>query len=283
MGNGFCATSHKAIMDNLMVFHRQNFRIIGRLDIKGPDLIKGVHMEGLRVMGVPNEFAKKYYQSGVDELLYIDLVASLYGRSNLADIVSATIDDVFVPITVAGGVRSVEDARRLLKAGADKVAINTAAVERPDLLNEIAMEFGSQCLVLSIEAKKQNESYEVFTDCGRESSGIMLREWVEEAIEKGVGEILLTSIDRDGTMKGVDEALLSSIPEDLDVPIIYSGGFSGVSCLAKCKKANVDGMAIGASLHFDRLELSDVKKFALEIDLPVGKSDEGRNYRYPNK
>ena len=269
MGNGFCATSHKAIMDNLMVFHRQNFRIIGRLDIKGPDLIKGVHMEGLRVMGVPNEFAKKYYQSGVDELLYIDLVASLYGRSNLADIVSATIDDVFVPITVAGGVRSVEDARRLLKAGADKVAINTAAVERPDLLNEIAMEFGSQCLVLSIEAKKQNESYEVFTDCGRESSGIMLREWVEEAIEKGVGEILLTSIDRDGTMKGVDEALLSSIPEDLDVPIIYSGGFSGVSCLAKCKKANVDGMAIGASLHFDRLELSDVKKFALEIDLPV--------------
>ena len=269
MVNGRCATSRKAILDSHMMFHRQNFRVIGRLDVKGPDVIKGIHMEGLRVVGTPNVLAKKYYQSGVDELLYIDLVASLYGRSNLADIVSATVEDVFVPITVAGGVRSVEDARRLLKAGADKVAINTAAVERPELLNEIAMEFGSQCLVLSAEAKKQNEGYEVFTDCGRESTGVKLNEWVEEAVERGVGEILITSIDRDGTMKGVDEVLMSCIPQTLDVPIIYSGGFSGASCLANCKWANVDGIAIGASLHFNHQEISDVKKFASDIDLPI--------------
>jgi len=254
-----------------MARHRQNFRIIGRLDVKGENLIKGIHMEGLRVIGDPNAYAKKYYDAGIDELLYIDLVASLYGRSNLADIVSATIQDVFVPITVAGGIRSVDDARRLLTAGADKVAVNSAAVSRPELLNEIAQEFGSQALVLSIEAKSHGDYYEVFTDCGRESSGLKVDEWLTEGVSRGVGEVLITSIDCDGTMKGMDHMLISKISADIDVPIVVSGGFAGNNCLQESCSANIDGLAVGAALHFDRTTIKDIKDNCVTIGLPVRK------------
>ena len=148
-------------------------RLIARLDIKGPNLIKGIHLEGLRVIGDPQEHAKKYYEQGADELIYIDIVASLYGRSKLPEIVSRTAENVFVPLTVGGGIRNIEDVRELLRAGADKVAINTAAVQRPSLINEVSRRFGSQCMVLSIEAKKQSDTmWEVYTDSGREKTGI---------------------------------------------------------------------------------------------------------------
>ena len=148
-------------------------RLIARLDIKGPNLIKGIHLEGLRVIGDPQEHAKKYYEQGADELIYIDIVASLYGRSKLPEIVSRTAENVFVPLTVGGGIRNIEDVRELLRAGADKVAINTAAVQRPSLINEVSRRFGSQCMVLSIEAKKQSDTmWEVYTDSGREKKGI---------------------------------------------------------------------------------------------------------------
>ena len=151
-------------------------RIIPRLDIKGPNLVKGIHLEGLRVLGKPERFARYYYEQGADELLYMDVVASLYGRNSLHDIVRHTAHDVFVPLTVGGGVRSVDDVRELLRSGADKVAVNTAAIKNPELIREIAHVFGSQCLVLSIEAKRQGSgSWEAYTDNGREKTGLDVR------------------------------------------------------------------------------------------------------------
>ena len=178
-------------------------RLIARLDIKGPNLIKGVHLEGLRVLGDPQEYASKYYAQGADELIYIDIVASLYGRSKLPEIVSRTVENIFIPLTVGGGIRNIDDVKELLRAGADKVAINTAAVQRPELISEISRRFGSQCMVLSIEAKKQSDGlWEVYTDSGREKTGIDVVDWAEEGVSKGAGEILLTSIDAEGLGEG---------------------------------------------------------------------------------
>ena len=157
--------------------HTKNVRLIARLDVKGPNLIKGIHLEGLRVIGDPAEHAQRYYEQGADEIIYLDIVASLYGRSNLKDIVQQTANDIFIPLTVGGGIRTIADVDALLKAGADKVAINTAGVRNPDLLTEVANTYGSQCLVLSIEAKRNGNSWEVYTDCGRESTGLDAIEW----------------------------------------------------------------------------------------------------------
>ena len=156
-----------------------NVRLIARLDVKGPNLIKGIHLEGLRVVGDPHEHAVRYYQAGADELIYMDIVASLYGRNNLTDVVRETTADVFIPMTVGGGVRSLNDVEKLLRSGADKVAINTAAVARPELIAEVARRFGSQCMVLSIEAKRNGAGgWEAYTDNGREHTGRDVVEWV---------------------------------------------------------------------------------------------------------
>ena len=168
-------------------------RFIPRLDIKGPNLIKGIHLEGLRVIGDPKEFARRYYEQGADELLYVDVVASLYGRNSLHDIVKLTASDVFVPLTVTGGIRSTDDVREILRAGADKVGINTAATKRPELIREVARKFGSQCMVLSIEAKRIAPGrWEAYADNGREPTGLDVIEWAQRGVELGAGEILLT-------------------------------------------------------------------------------------------
>ena len=188
----------------------QNIRVIARLDIKGPNLIKGIHLEGLRVLGDPHDFAEKYYKEGIDEIVYIDIVASLYGRSKLTEIVKNAAKDVFVPMTVGGGIRSIDDVRDLLRAGADKVAISTAAVENPNLIRDVSRIFGSQCMVLSLEAKKQSDSvWEVYTNSGRERTNINAIDWAKQAEELGAGEILLTSIDAEGTRKEFDLDLIS--------------------------------------------------------------------------
>ena len=175
----------------------RNIRLIARLDIKGPSLIKGIHLEGLRVIGSPNDFALHYYLQGVDELIYMDCVASLYGRNHLGDIIKAAAKDIFVPITVGGGIRSVNDATDILRLGADKVALNTAAVESPQLITSIARRFGNQCMVLSVEAKQINfDHWEVYTNNGRERTGLDVVEWVKKGVSMGAGEILLTSVDR---------------------------------------------------------------------------------------
>jgi imidazole glycerol-phosphate synthase subunit HisF len=241
-----------------------NLRLIARMDIKGPNLIKGVHLEGLRVIGDPQEHARRYYEQGADELLYIDIVASLYGRSKLTEIVRRAAHDVFVPMTVGGGIRSVDDVRDLLRAGADKVAINTAAVRRPELISEVARRFGSQCMVLSIEAKQQAPGrWEVYTDCGRERSGVDAIEWARRGVALGAGEILVTSIDREGTRKGFDVALTRAVADAVQVPVIASGGYGETSHLREVvRDGHADAVAVADALHYQRTDLHALRRAA---------------------
>jgi imidazole glycerol-phosphate synthase subunit HisF len=237
-------------------------RLIARLDIKGTNLIKGIHMEGLRIIGSPNEKARHYYHQGADELLYMDAVASLYNRSHLAELVTEVVQDVFIPITVGGGIRSVSDVKQLLRAGAEKVAINTAAVGHPSLLTNVAESFGSQCVVLSIEAKKRGPgSWEVYVEGGREKTGRDVFEWLEEAVDLGAGEVLITSIDQDGTEKGFDIDLMQRASLISKVPVIASGGMGVPGHAAELlKNTEVDAVAVARSLHYDRLSLPDLRQ-----------------------
>jgi cyclase len=233
------------------------------LDIKGPNLIKGVHLEGLRVIGDPQHFARRYYEQGADELIYIDLVASLYGRNSLADIVRRAAHDVFVPMTVGGGIRSTDDVGALLRAGADKVAINTAAVKRPELITEVSRRFGSQCMVLSIEAKSYGGGrWEVYTDCGRERSGVDVVEWARRGVELGAGEILLTSIDQEGTRRGFDLSLVKAVASEVSVPVIASGGYGKPCHLAEVVSQGADALAFADALHYGRATVAQLREAA---------------------
>ena len=227
-------------------------------------------MEGLRVVGDPQTYATEYYQQGIDELIYIDLVASLYGRSNLHEIVTKACQEIFIPITVGGGVRSVEDAIALLRCGADKVAVNTAAVNRPELLAEISKELGAQCLVLSVEAKRIGAGgWEVLTDCGRERSRLEVREWVKRAEQHGIGEVLLTSVDRDGTKNGFDCDLVEDVCGACSVPVIASGGYGGVADLAPLLRTGPDAVAVGAQLHAQRANVQEIKSECSKLGYKV--------------
>lgn len=246
-----------------MVTENKSVRLIARLDVKGENLIKGIHLEGLRIIGAPQEFARKYYEQGADELIYMDIVASLYGRSNLVDIVRRTAHDVFVPMTVGGGVRTVDDVGNLLQAGADKVAINSAAVRRPSLISEVSRKFGSQCMVLSIEAKRHGiGKWEIYTDCGRERSGLDAVEWAIQGVSLGAGEILITSIDQEGTRKGFDTDLVSAISSIVSVPVIASGGYGAPSHLGPVVAANADAIAIADALHYGRVTIPELRQLA---------------------
>ena len=249
----------------------RNIRLIARLDIKGPNLIKGIHLEGLRVMGSPNEHALRYYIQGADELIYMDCVASLYGRNHLGDIVKAAAKDIFVPMTVGGGIRSVDDATQILRAGADKVAINTAAVANPMLVTEIARRFGSQCMVLSIEAKQVGpERWEVYTDNGRERTRLDVIEWVKRGVAMGAGEILLTSVDREGTRTGFDVALVKSVSTEVSVPVIASGGMGkSEDLLGVVREGGADAVAMADILHYKRAEIGEIRAVAEAAGLGV--------------
>ncbi|ASQ46444.1 imidazole glycerol phosphate synthase subunit HisF [Legionella clemsonensis] len=248
-----------------------NVRLIARLDIKGPNLIKGVHLEGLRVLGNPNEFAMSYYTGGADELIYMDTVASLYGRNNLSDIVKKTAENVFIPITVGGGIRSVDDVKQLLRCGADKVAVNTAATKNPLLITEISRRFGSQCMVLSIEAKRlSNGRWEVMTDNGREHTGMDVVDWARNGQEFGAGEILLTSIDQEGTRKGFDIELIRAVSDAVTIPVIASGGMGKPEdLLSAVHLGHADAIAMADLLHYKRNTLAEVRKMALDNNIHV--------------
>jgi len=248
-------------------------RVIARLDVKGPNLIKGIRLEGLRVMGDPHAFALKYYQQGADELIYMDIVASLYGRNNLVDVVKRTSEDIFIPLTVGGGVRSVEDANTLLRAGADKVAINTAATLRPELITEIAERFGSQCVVLSIEAKKVSERrWEAYTNNGRDHTGLDVVEWAIRGEKLGAGEILLTSVDQEGTRLGFDIDLVKQVASQVNIPVIASGGMGEMSHLEQVvKEGFADAVAVADMIHYNRLSLGEIKIHATQLGVPVGR------------
>lgn len=248
-----------------------NTRLIARLDIKGPNLIKGVHLEGLRVIGSPNEHALRYYQQGADELIYIDCVASLYGRNSLGDIVQQAARDVFIPMTVGGGIRNVDDVTHLLRCGADKVAINTGAVANPQLISDVARRFGSQCMVLSIEAKRLGPGrWEAYTDNGREDTGRDVIAWAREAVALGAGEILLTSIDQEGTRKGYDLELVRAVASEVAVPVIASGGMGvPAHAVAAVRAGAADAVAMADILHYQRATVGDIRAAMHEAGIAV--------------
>lgn len=249
----------------------RNVRLVARLDVKQSHLIKGVHLEGWRKVGDPAVYAKKYYAAGADELLYMDVVASLYGRNNLTEIVSRAARDVFLPICVGGGIRSVEDADRLLRAGADKVAVNTAAVARPALLSELASRFGSQAVVLSVEAKRtQGSGWEALTDNGREHTGRDAIEWIGQAAAHGAGEILVTSVDRDGTAKGMDLDLLRAVTAATPLPVIASGGVGEAGhAVAALHSGEPDAVASARALHYGEMNVEELRSALLSDGWPM--------------
>ena len=241
-----------------------NLRLIARLDIKGSNLIKGIHLEGLRIIGSPNLHSLRYYEQGVDELIFMDCVASLYGRNQLEEIIKEAAKNIFVPITVGGGIRSIENARAILRAGADKVAINTGAVADSKIIYEMAHEFGSQCMVLSIEAKKiGNDHWEVYTNNGRERTGLDVVEWARQSVSQGAGEILLTSVDREGTRKGFDVELMKAVTSEVNVPVIASGGMGKVDdMLDVVANGGVDAIAMADIIHYKRESIMTIRSAA---------------------
>lgn len=248
-------------------------RLIARLDIKGPNLIKGIHLEGLRVIGSPADYAKLYYEQGADELIYIDCVASLYGRNNLSETVRSAASEIFIPMTVGGGVRSVEDARHLLRCGADKIAVNTAAIHRPELISELARELGSQCVVLSIQAKRvASGGWEAYCDNGREKTGLDVVDWARRAIDLGCGEILLTSIDREGTRKGFEVDLVRAVVTATNVPVIASGGMGKTEdALEAIKEGWADAVAMADILHYRRSTIPEIRHSLIDAGIGVRK------------
>lgn len=231
----------------------KNIRIIPRLDIKGPNLVKGIHLEGLRVLGKPEDFARYYYECGADELIYIDVVASLYNRNSLLHIVERTAQEIFIPLAVGGGLRTIDDMRTVLRAGADKVALNTAVIKNPELIKEAATTFGSSTIIVSIEAIKQpNGAYLAYTDNGREYTGIDVFEWAKKAAELGAGEILLTSVDREGTGDGYDINLTKKVSESVSIPVIACGGAGKISDVADVIIEGIaDAVSLASVLHYD--------------------------------
>ena len=239
-------------------------RLIARLDIKGPNVVKGVQMEGLRVVGKPEELAKRYAEDA-DELLYIDTVASLYGRNQLGRLLADTNAEVFVPMTVAGGISSIAEVQRLLCSGADTVAINTAALKNPRILREISDVIGVQGICVSIEAKRVRDGWEAYTDNGRNKTGKDAIDWAKEAVDLGAGQVLITSVDRDGTRKGFDVELVKRVVEAVDVPVIASGGMGGTEHFRTLlREAAPDGVAIASALHYGLNTLKELQHVARE-------------------
>lgn len=230
-----------------------NVRIIPRLDIKGPNLVKGIRFEGLRVLGKPESFARYYYENGADELIYMDAVASLYGRNSLLDIVEKTAREIFIPLTVGGGLRSVDDIRTVLRAGADKVSINTAAIARPELIREASRAFGSSTIVVSIEAiRKPDGSYEAYVNYGRQATGIDAFKWALKAAELGAGELMVTSINNEGTGKGFDLELTQRIADAMSIPVIAGGGAGKLEHVFEVfARGHADAVGLASFLHYN--------------------------------
>tara|TARA_X000000368_G_scaffold399421_1_gene370369 strand:- start:71 stop:829 length:759 start_codon:yes stop_codon:yes gene_type:complete len=246
-------------------------RIIARVDVKNEYVIKGIHLEGLRKVGNPNNFAKHYYQSGIDEIIFMDAVAAYYDRNSLSQIIEEACKDVFVPITVGGGIRTVEDIQTALNSGADKVAINTQAVKDPNFITQAAEIFGSQCIVSSVDAKRISDNkWEVFVDNGREPTGLDVISWVQRLEELGSGEIMLTSIDTEGTKKGFDLDLNFAVSDITSIPIITCGGAGNIDHVINLLvDPKIDAVAIASLLHYDIVKVEDLKNKLIEHNIKV--------------
>ena len=230
-------------------------RIIPRLDIKGVNLVKGIHLEGLRILGDPSSFAKQYYKNGADELLLMDVVASLYERNGLSELLSEISTTLFIPITVGGGIRTIKDIKNVLRSGADKVSINTAAIKNKNFIKNAISEFGSSTISIAIECiRGLKGDYYAFTDNGRENSGLKAIEWAEEVVQLGVGEIILTSVDKEGTGMGCDDELLE-IFRSISIPLVYHGGIGKLeNAINVCKKFDVQAISIASCFHYNLIK-----------------------------
>ena len=236
-------------------------RVIPCLDVTGGRVVKGVNFVGLRDAGDPVELAARYDAEGADEIVFLDITASSDGRDTMVDVARRTAEEVFIPFTIGGGVRSVDDARRLLWAGADKVSVNTAAVQRPDLIGEIALEFGAQCVVCAIDARARPGGWEVFVHGGRTATGVDAIHWAEEAVRRGAGEILLTSMDRDGTRDGFDLSLTRAVVDAVNVPVIASGGVGNLDHLVEgVLVGGADAVLAASIFHFAEYTVAEAKQ-----------------------
>ena len=239
-------------------------RIIPCLDVDNGRVVKGVNFQDLKDAGDPVELAKFYAQNGADELTFLDISASRDNKDTMLEVVKKTADVVFIPLTVGGGIKSVEDVDKLLRAGADKVSINTSAINNPELINQIAQRFGSQVLVISIDARRSNEKYapsgfEVTTHGGTKSAGLDALAWTKEAVQRGAGEVLLNSMDKDGTKDGFDLELIKLIRPNISVPLIASGGAGKITDFYPAVEAGADALLAASVFHFKEIELKDLK------------------------
>lgn len=245
-------------------------RIIPCLDVKNGRVVKGVSFVGLRDAGDPVECAAAYDRQGADELVLLDIMASHEGRSTMLDIVSRVANTVFIPFTVGGGITSTEDFKELLRAGADKISVNSAAVRNPDLINDAAYKFGSQCVVCAIDAKRNGTSWEVYLNGGRIPTGIDAVQWAKEAYKRGAGEILLTSMDQDGQKTGYDIELTKAVSKNVGIPVIASGGAGKAEhFLDVLTEGKADAVLAASLFHFNELPVPELKKYLNENKIPV--------------
>jgi len=248
-------------------------RIIVKLDVKSPYVVKPVHFEGLRKIGLPVDLAKKYYEQGADEVMYIDIVASLYRREILFDEIEKTANELFIPFGVGGGVKTIEDFSKLFHSGADKVAINTYSVqENPQIINQAAEIFGNQAVIVNIEAKKWNTHYECYTDCGRIQSGTDVVEWAKEIELRGAGEIFLQCVDTDGRRRGFDIELAKKVVNSVNIPVVVASGAGSLKDIKKLiEYAKPSGVAIASLLHYDKYTVKDIKEYLRNNEIKVSK------------
>jgi imidazole glycerol-phosphate synthase subunit HisF len=245
-------------------------RVIPCLDVDGGRVVKGVEFVDIRDAGDPVELASHYDREGADELVFLDITATHEKRDTIAKLARSTADEVFVPFTIGGGIRSVADAQAVLDAGADKVSINSAALQRPELLDELAGVFGAQCVVLAIDAKQRDgEGWEAYLAGGRTATGRDVVEWAREAVERGAGEILLTSMDRDGTSDGYDLPLTHAVSEAVGVPVIASGGAGELEHLAQALAAGADAVLCASIFHYGRYTVAEAKAHLAAAGIPV--------------
>ena len=252
-------------------------RIIPCLDVKDNKVVKGVNFINLQIEGDPVEMASKYSEQGADELVFLDITATLESRNNVVDLVKQVAKKVFIPFTVGGGVRKINDINQLLNAGADKVSINSAALKNPDLLDEASKIFGSQCIVLAVDAKKNNRNWDVYSHGGSKKLNMDAIQWIKEAENRGVGEILLTSMDTDGTQGGTDLDLIKKVSEMVSIPVIASGGIGELDHFKKAFEVGLADAVLAASVfHRDIFSMSEIKIFLKKngIQIRLGESNE---------
>ncbi len=249
---------------------KQKIRIIPKLEIKNDYLIKGIKFEGLRKIGDPVSFAKEYYNDGADQINIIDIVASLYSRDNLFNIVDKITNDIFIPVTVGGGVKNIDDIKKLLNVGADRVIVNSQGLRNIEFIKDVKNTFGDQFISISIEAKKIDNTYFCMMDHGRENSNIKVLDWIKELEKLNVGEIILNSIDHDGMENGFEKNLIDEIYDFVNCPLVVSGGAGKTEDFFDILKIfKLDGLCLSSALHFKKTRISEIKKYLYKKNFPI--------------